>query len=121
MSEENGRPTENVRREPRGAPPRRLETEVEQAVGGTALDFDTGIGTSVPSPVETPGELSKSKESFEIDDSCTCGSVPELAVDKGEVGRWRFQVVYCEGCMHRFGAAVTPVENDEAGEGEGDE
>ena len=77
------------------------------------LDFDRDIAVPAPSldPIasgpSTPNGLRESKESIEIggDNACDC-TVPELEVDKGEVGPWLFQVVYCSECLYHFGSAL---------------
>lgn len=115
MSEDKPRQKE-IRREVRGPPPGGLRPELEGTASGGELGFDLQAQSGIPTsntPLSTPGELSEGKDSFEIDENCHCGSVPELDVDKGEVGAWRFQVVYCSECMYRYGAAVTPIQDDE--------
>lgn len=119
MPEDKPSTPEGSRREVRGPPPGELDEELRQAAGGNAPQFDPARGSGslvTNNPLATPGELTEPKASFEVDESCDCGAVPELAVDKGEVGAWRLQIVYCSECMHRFGSAVTPVSGDEGDE-----
>lgn len=121
MSEKNTETTGARGATARGPLGDEFEQEVREASAGAGLDLDVSRGPAFEDPVSTPGDLSEPKPSFEVggDNACKCEGNPELDVDKGEVGAWRFQIVFCSECMHRFGAAVTPVK-DASEEGESD-
>lgn len=125
MSEENSTTNGIAQAATRGGQVHDVEDKLQQATG--RHEFQTGPAIDVSStPATMPGELSESKDGFEVggENNCKCnGETPELAVDKGQVGMWRFQIVYCTRCMHRFGAAVEPANEGEESveDGGGDE
>lgn len=91
----------DVKRTDRGA--RKPTGETLRGLGGN-LDLDL----DKPAPTLTHDKkLSESKHGFEIggSNSCQC-DVPELELDKGSVGRWRFQIIWCEECEYHFGSAL---------------
>lgn len=89
---------------------RRDPFEPTSNLGRDSLELDFGVGSG-SSPDFESFDDSTDRTKWDVT-ACSC-TVPELSVETGEVGQWRFQILECAGCNTIIGHIVDKQEDDQ--------